>query len=75
MKKNYNLKNLAWKPNPYLKHLKKPVTVRIDQDVIEYFKALSEQEGTPYQTLMNSFLRYCAEEDLKPKTQWKKRDS
>ena len=75
MKKQYNFKKLSWKPNPYLKLLKKPVTVRFDQDVIEYFKLLSDEEGIPYQTLMNLFLRYCAQEELKPKTNWKKRAS
>jgi uncharacterized protein (DUF4415 family) len=37
MKKNYDLKKLKWKSNPYLKLLKKPVTIRFDQDVIDYF--------------------------------------
>jgi uncharacterized protein (DUF4415 family) len=75
MKKQYSLKKLSWKANPYLKLLKKPVTVRFDQEVIEYFKNLSKKEGIPYQTLMNLFLRYCTEEGLKPKTNWKKRVS
>ncbi len=73
MKKNYDLKKLSWKPNPYLKALKKPVTIRFDQDIVEYFKELSEQEGVPYQTLMNQFLRFCKEEGLKPTTRWKKK--
>ncbi len=72
MKKNYDLKKMKWKPNPYLKLLKKPVTIRFDQDVIEYFKGLGQSEGVPYQTLMNQFLRYCIEKHLKPKTDWRK---
>jgi uncharacterized protein (DUF4415 family) len=72
MKKNYDLKKLKWKPNPYIKHLKKPVTVRLDEDVIEYFRGLSEKEGIPYQTLMNLFLRFCKEESLQLETNWKK---
>ena len=75
MKKNYDLKKMKWKPNPYLKLLKRPVTIRFDQDVIDYFKGLSEHEGMPYQTLMNLFLRYCKEEGLQPKTNWKKRSA
>lgn len=59
---------MKWKPNPYLKLLKKPVIIRFDQDVVEYFKALGQAEGVPYQTLMNQFLRYCIESHLKPKT-------
>ncbi len=75
MKKNYDLKKMKWEPNPYLKLLKKPVTIRFDEDVIAYFKSLSEQEGVPYQTLMNLFLRFCKEEGLKPHTNWKKRSA
>jgi uncharacterized protein (DUF4415 family) len=73
MRKNYELKKMKWKPNPYASLLKKPVTIRFDQDIIDYFKKLSEQEGVPYQTLMNLFLRYCKEEGLKPRVNWKKR--
>ncbi len=72
MKKNYDLKKLQWKLNPYVKLLKKPVTIRLDNDVIDYFKELSDREGIPYQTLMNLFLRYCKERDLQPETNWKK---
>ncbi len=72
MRKNYDLKELKWKANPYAKLLKKPITIRFDQDVIDYFKAMAEHEGIPYQTLINLFLRYCKEEQLKPKTKWAK---
>ena len=75
MRKNYDLKKINWKPNPYVKLLKKPVTIRFDEDVIEYFRTLSETEGVPYQTLMNLFLRYCKEQGLKPQTSWKKRSA
>lgn len=72
MRKNYDLKELKWKANPYAKLLKKPITIRFDQDVIDYFKAMADHEGMPYQTLINLFLRYCKEEQLKPKTKWTK---
>ncbi len=52
--------------------LKKPVTVRLDEDVIEYFKILSKKEGIPYQTLMNLYLRFCKESGLHLNTTWKK---
>jgi uncharacterized protein (DUF4415 family) len=73
MKKNYDLKKMKWKANPYANLLKKSVTIRFDQDVIDYFKKLSDEEGIPYQTLINLFLRYCKEEGLKPHTDWKKK--
>ena len=45
--------------NPYLKLLKRPVTMRLDKDTIAYFKALSEQLEMPYQNLINLYLRDC----------------
>lgn len=72
MKKEYDLKTLKTKPNPYLKNLKKSVTIRLDQDILDYFKALGEQCSTPYQTLVNDYLRDCKNKKLMPKTVWKK---
>lgn len=72
MRKEYDLKKLSFKANPYINKLKKSVTIRIDSDVIEYFKNLSEVTQTPYQTLVNDFLRNCKEQKMTPKTVWKK---
>jgi uncharacterized protein (DUF4415 family) len=72
MRKEYDLKNLKLKSNPYINKLKKSVTIRLDTDVIDYFKALSEETDTPYQTLLNDFLRNCKDQKLKPKTIWSK---
>lgn len=72
MKKSYDLKNLEWKSNPYVKKLKKSITIRIDQDVLEYFQKLSEKAEMPYQTLLNMFLRSCKEGEFKPKIKWSK---
>ena len=46
--------------NPYAKHLKKQVTIRLDQDTLAYFKALAAESHVPYQTLINLYLRDCA---------------
>jgi len=46
--------------NPYTGRLKKQVTMRLDVDTIDYFKALSKQGGIPYQTLINLYLADCA---------------
>jgi len=70
MKKSYNLKKLNWVPNPYAKHVKKSVTIRIDEDVIEYFKLLAESEHIPYQSLINKFLRFCKDSKLTPEVKW-----
>jgi uncharacterized protein (DUF4415 family) len=72
MRKAYDVKKMKWKPNPYVGRLKKSVTIRMDIDVIDYFKGLSEKLGTPYQTLVNDFLRSCKEQKMTPKTVWKK---
>lgn len=72
MRKEYDLKKMKLKPNPYASKLKKSVTIRLDTDVIKYFKGLGEKNSTPYQTLVNDFLRSCKDENLAPKTVWKK---
>ena len=46
--------------NPYAKHLKRQVTIRLDLDTLEYFKALAADSRVPYQTLINLYLRECA---------------
>jgi len=72
MRKEYDLKKIKLKPNPYASKLKKSVTIRLDSDIIEYFKKLGEKTNIPYQTLVNDFLRNCKEENLAPITVWKK---
>lgn len=72
MRKEYHLKDLKFKPNPYLKKLKKSVTIRLDFDVLEYFKKLSEESEVPYQTLLNDYLKSCTKQKLKPETVWRK---
>jgi uncharacterized protein (DUF4415 family) len=58
------------KKNPYSKMLKRQVTIRLDADTIGYFKALSGENGIPYQTLINLFLRDCATGKKRPKLNW-----
>jgi uncharacterized protein (DUF4415 family) len=58
------------KPNPYAKRLKKQITIRIDDNAVEYFKALSEELGVPYQSLINLYLRDCAENHRKLNLNW-----
>ena len=56
--------------NPYAKHLKKQVTLRLGVDVIEYFKNLSEETGVPYQNLINLYLQDCAHSQKKLRLNW-----
>ena len=58
------------KPNPYASKLKKPVTIRLGTDVIEYFKGMAEETGIPYQTLINLYLRDCAQHSRTLEMQW-----
>ena len=52
--------------NPYAKKLKKQLTIRIDSETLDYFHSLSDELGIPYQTLMNMYLRECAEAEARP---------
>jgi uncharacterized protein (DUF4415 family) len=45
--------------NPYARRLKKQVTIRLDEQTIQYFKSLAEETGVAYQTLINLYLRDC----------------
>ena len=58
MRGNYDFSKA--RRNPYAKHLKKQGTIRLDQDTLAYFKALSAENHVPYQTLINLYLRDCA---------------
>ncbi|MCX6983802.1 MAG: CopG family antitoxin [Lentisphaerae bacterium] len=70
MKTEYDLSKMKSRPNPYAKHLKKQVTMRIGVDIIEYFKGLSSKTGIPYQNLINLYLRDCASSQRELKLNW-----
>ena len=59
------------KRNPYAARLKRQVTIRLDQPTISYFKALADESGIPYQTLINLYLRECALNQKKLSLHWK----
>jgi len=46
------------------------VTIRLDENTIEYFKDLAEKTGFSYQALINLYLRDCAENQKKIKIEW-----
>ena len=68
MRDEYDFSNSI--PNPYIKYLKKQVTIRLDIPTIEYFKELSDDVGMPYQSLINHYLRECAELKKRPQMKW-----
>lgn len=59
MKKEYDLSTMKSRPNPYARRLKQQITLRLDPNVIEYFKAMAEAQDIPYQSLINLYLRDC----------------
>lgn len=71
MRDHYDFDKMKGKKNPYVKHLKQPVTIRLDKDSVAYFKSLSAESGIPYQTLINLYLRDCAANERKPEIAWK----
>lgn len=60
MKKEYDFSKMKSRKNPYASKLKKSVTIRLSEDVLDYFKNVAEESGLPYQSLINLYLRDCA---------------
>lgn len=59
MKKSYDFSKSI--PNPYVRSPKRSITIRLDEKTLEYFKSLAAETGLPYQSLMNLYLRDCAD--------------
>lgn len=69
MRKEYDFS--AARKNPYAAQLKKQITIRLDEESITYFKAVSQDVGIPYQSLINLYLRDCAATQRKLNLNWK----
>ena len=57
MKKQYDFSK--GKKNPYTNKLKKQITINLNEEVLTYFKAMSDETGIPYQSLINLYLLDC----------------
>jgi len=57
MKKEYDLSKMKVRKNPYISKLKRQVTIRMSDDIITYFKDMSEDT--------------CVENDRRPDLSWK----
>ena len=68
MREEYDFSNSV--KSPYAKKLKKPISIRLDEDTIAYFKGMSEETGIPYQNLINLYLRDCATKQKKLNLKW-----
>ncbi len=61
MRKEYEFAKMKGRRNPYAKLLKKPVTIRLGADVVDYFKTMAKDKEVPYQNLINLYLRDCVQ--------------
>ena len=69
MRKEYDFSKA--RKNSYAAMMKKPITIRLDEASILYFKSISEDVGIPYQSLINLYLRECAASQRKLELSWK----
>ena len=59
MKEEYDFSHAI--KNPHVDKLKKQITIRLDDDIIVYFKKIAEETGMPYQNLINLYLKDCVQ--------------
>ena len=69
MRKEYDFSK--GKLNPYIKKLRKQISIRLDSDTIEYFKMQAKETGITYQNLINLYLNDCANNSKKPNIKMK----
>jgi uncharacterized protein (DUF4415 family) len=70
MKAEYDPSKMKSRKNLYASELKKPVTMRLSEDVVEHFKQMAKESGVPYQSLINLYLRDCVAQNRKVKINW-----
>jgi predicted DNA binding CopG/RHH family protein len=70
MKAEYDFSTMTSRMNPYAAKLKKSVTMRLSEDVVEYFKAMAAEAGMPYQSLINLYLRDCLAQNRRIQIKW-----
>ncbi len=69
MKKEYDFSRLKELKNPYVRK-KKAVGINLSPAVVDYFKALADQTGLPYQKLIDLYLLDCAKKRKKLNMKW-----
>ena len=63
MRDEYNFENSV--ANPYKKAEREKITIQLNAEVIDYFKAESARTGVPYQNIINFYLIDCVNEGKK----------
>lgn len=71
MRKEYDFEKMKGRRNPHARKLKRPITIRLGNDVIDYFKQLAVETGIPYQNLINLYLSDCVASERKPAIEWR----
>lgn len=69
MKKNYDFSNAV--KNPYVNRLKRQLTLELDEETIAYFQEMAKDLAIPFETLMNMYLRDCADSGKRLRIHWK----
>jgi len=69
MRKEYDFSKATL--NPYIKKLRKQISIRIDLDTINFFKKQAEKTGIAYQNLINLYLSDCAQQSKQINIMWK----
>ena len=59
MKAEYDLSRPQFRKNSCASKLKWPVTMRLSEDDVAYFKSMADEADVPYQKLINLYLRDC----------------
>ena len=70
MRDEYDFSTMNARRNPNASKLKKPVTMRLSEEVVLYFKDMAMEAGVPYQSLINLYLRDCVAKHRKVKIAW-----
>lgn len=70
MREEYDLNGMTPRKNPYAKRLRKQITIRLSEDVLSYFKEMSEETGLPYQRLIDLYLRDCMTSNRRLSIRW-----
>lgn len=71
MRDNYDFSNAI--KNPYIGKLQKQqITIRLDEQVLDYFKEMAEETGMPYQSIINYYLLDCVKEKKRLQVEFSK---
>ena len=69
MKQEYDFSKMKELKNPY-SGKKQAVGINLSPEVVDYFKALADETGLPYQKLIDLYLLDCAKKRKKLRMEW-----